>query len=86
MIIYMNPVPAAAVIQGEQALSGMIGRKASVGGSKSLLSNPKAQPWPGSGVLLDLSVVEVEGIPSVTVKCVDFRENTRGEGALLGRN
>ena len=30
--INMNPVPAAAVIQGEQALTGMIGRKASVGG------------------------------------------------------
>lgn len=38
----MNPVPAAAVIQGEQALSGMIGRKASVGGLESLLSNTKA--------------------------------------------
>jgi hypothetical protein len=38
----MNPVPAAAVIQGGQALSGMIGRKASVGGLKSLLSNTKA--------------------------------------------
>eukprot|EP00955_Chlamydomonas_euryale_P091766 364645-Chlamydomonas_euryale.AAC.1 len=32
MELNMNPVPAAAVIQGEQALSGMIGRKASVGG------------------------------------------------------
>ena len=28
----MNSVPAAAVIQRVQALSGMIGRKASVGG------------------------------------------------------
>ena len=28
-----NSVPAAAVIQRVQALSGMIGRKASVGGS-----------------------------------------------------
>ena len=81
----MNLVPAAAVIRGEQALSGMIGRKASVGGLESLLSNTKAQPWTGSRVPLDLSVVEVEGIPSVTVKCVDFRENTSGEGALLGQ-
>ncbi len=78
-------MPAAAVIRGEQALSGMIGRKASVGGLESPLSNPKAQPWSGSGVLLSLSMVEVEGTPSVTVKCVDFRENTRGEGALLGQ-
>ena len=38
----MNLVPAAAVIRGEQALSGMIGRKASVGGLESLMSNIKA--------------------------------------------
>ena len=44
----MNSVPAAAVIQRVQALSGIIGRKASVGGLKSLLSNTKAQPWTGS--------------------------------------
>ena len=79
-------MPAAAVIRWEQALSGIIGRKASVGGLESLLLNPRAQPWLSSGVLLDLSAVEVEGIPSVTVKCVDFRENTSGEGALLGRD
>ncbi len=79
-------MPAAAVIQREQALSGMIGRKASVGGRKSRLLNPKAQPWLGSRELFDLSVEEVEGIPSVTVKCVDFRENTSGEGALLGQD
>ncbi len=79
-------MPAAAVIRWEQALSGMIGRKASVGGLESLLLNPRAQPWLSSGVLRDLSAVEVEGIPSVTVKCVDFRENTSGEGALLGRD
>ena len=36
--------------------------------------------------LLDLSVVGVEGIPSVAVKCVDIRKNTSGEGALLGHN
>ena len=49
----MNSVPAAAVIQREQALSGMIGRKASVGGLKSLLSNTMAQPTAGSRVLLN---------------------------------
>ncbi len=79
-------MPAAAVIRREQALSGIIGRKASVGGLESLMLNPRAQPWLSIGVLLNLSVVEVEGIPSVTVKCVDFRENTSGEGALLGRD
>ena len=37
-----NSVPAAAVRQRMQALSGMIGRKAFVGGPPSLLSNPSA--------------------------------------------
>jgi hypothetical protein len=32
-----NPVPAAAVIQGVQALFGIIGRKERVGGSLSLV-------------------------------------------------
>ena len=31
-----------------------------------------------------LSEVEVGGIPSVAVKCVDIRRNTSGEGGLLG--
>jgi hypothetical protein len=33
-----------------------------------------------------LSVVGVEGIPGVAVKCVDIGKNTSGEGALLGHN
>ena len=33
-----------------------------------------------------LSGVEVSGIPSVAVKCVDIRRNTSGEGGLLGSN
>ena len=37
-----NSVPAAAVIRRRQALSGMIGRKASAGGHVSLLSKPRA--------------------------------------------
>ncbi|KAL0660152.1 hypothetical protein Bca4012_080737 [Brassica carinata] len=41
------PRGAAAVIQRMQALSGMIGRKASVGGFLSPPSNPRAQPWTG---------------------------------------
>ncbi len=43
-----NSVPAAAVRQRMQALSGMIGRKAFVGGLPSLLSNPSAQRWTGT--------------------------------------
>ena len=36
--------------------------------------------------LHSLSEVEVSGIPSVAVKCVDIRRNTSGEGGLLGSN
>lgn len=39
-----NYVPAAAVIHRVQALSGFIGRKASVGGLLSLKLKPGAQP------------------------------------------
>ena len=38
-----NSVPAAAVIRGVQALSGIIGRKAFVGGKVSQMSKPGAQ-------------------------------------------
>ncbi len=31
-------------------------------------------------------MVEVSGIPSVEVKCVDIGRNTNGEGRSLGRN
>jgi hypothetical protein len=44
-----NSVPAAAVIRGVQALSGIIGRKAFVGGNSSLMSNPGAQLRSGIG-------------------------------------
>ncbi len=39
-----NYVPAAAVIRGGQALSGIIGRKARAGGGLSLVFKPGAQP------------------------------------------
>ena len=37
-------MPAAAVIREPQALSGIIGRKGSVGGCISLVLKPEAQP------------------------------------------
>ena len=37
-------------------------------------------------ILVSLSAGEVMGIPSVAVKCVDIRRNTRGEGGLLDCN
>ena len=36
--------------------------------------------------LKSLSEVEVSGIPSVAVKCVDIRRNTSGEGGFLDDN
>ena len=36
--------------------------------------------------LMDLSVGEDDGIPSVAVECVDIRRNTRGESDLLDDN
>jgi hypothetical protein len=44
-----NSVPAAAVIRRMQALSGMIGRKGSVGGTSSLLLKRAAQLHKGGG-------------------------------------
>ncbi len=44
-----NSVPAAAVIRGVQALSGIIGRKAFVGGMSSLVLKPGAQLRFGTG-------------------------------------
>ena len=44
-----NSVPAAAVIRRVQALSGIIGRKAFVGGMTSLVLNSGAQPRFGTG-------------------------------------
>ena len=36
--------------------------------------------------LFFLSIGEVDGIPSVAVKCVDIRKNTGGEGGFLDSN
>ncbi len=47
----------------------------------SLGSNEELQPK-----LVPLSVGEESGIPSVAVKWVDIRRNTRGEGDFLDSN
>ena len=44
-----NSVPAAAVIRRVQALSGIIGRKAFVGGMSSLVLKAEAQPQFSTG-------------------------------------
>ena len=40
----------------------------------------------GHWKLVNLSTVEVSGIPSGAVECVDIWRNTSGEGGLLGWN
>jgi hypothetical protein len=40
----------------------------------------------GRSKLLDLSMVEENGIPGVVVKCVDIRRNTSGESGFLDQN
>ena len=80
-------MPAAAVIRGEQALSGITGRKGRVGGLDK--SDVKAPGLTGELVHLKLSRLECRergsGIPSVAVKCVDIGKNTSSEGGYLAR-
>ncbi len=77
-------MPAAAVIRRVQALSGITGRKACVGGSLSAMRNLVAQPYRLYCILDTLRMAEASGICSVAVKCVDITRNTNGEGSLLG--
>ena len=78
-----NSVPAAAVIRRVQALFGIIGRKAHVGGLASpqvkALGSTEEVLWK----LLGLSPGGAGGIPGVEVKFVDIGRNTSGEGGLL---
>ena len=66
---HANYVPAAAVIRRWQALSGIIGRKARVGGFKS---DVKAH---GSTVERSLETGKLEcrkWVPCVAVKCAEY--------------
>ena len=74
-----NYVPAAAVIRRWQALSGIIGRKARVGGFKSDVKAPTVE---GHWKLENLSAEEESGIPCA-VKCAEIWRNTSGEGDFL---
>jgi hypothetical protein len=79
-------VPAAAVIRRIQALSGITGRKACVGGYLSEMRNLVAQPSRLYLILGTLRTAEASGITGVAVICVDIGRNTNGEGSLLGRS
>ena len=78
-----NSVPAAAVIQRVQALSGFIGRKAFRRWFCKL--NFKDQGLTrGRGLILqDLRILGAIGTVGVGVKSVDIMGNTKCEGTLL---
>ena len=76
-------MPAAAVIRRVQALSGITGRKAYVGGALSEMRNLVAQPSRLYLILACWRSAEASGITGVAVKCVDIGRNTNGEGSLL---
>ena len=75
-----NSVPAAAVIQRLQALSGFIGRKAFRRRySKSLFKDRGSTAERGM-ILLCLNHLGATGTIGVGVKSVDIDRNTKGEG------
>ena len=76
-------MPAAAVIRGTQALSGITGRKELRRWfSKQSMKAFRSTEYPYLE-LLNLSIGEVAGIPGVGVKSVDIGKNTDGVSRLL---
>jgi hypothetical protein len=73
-------VPAAAVIQNPQALSGFIGRKVFVGGLESLALNTSGLTRGMNRKLPDLKMLGAIGTHGVGVKSVDIVRNTKSEG------
>ena len=78
-------MPAAAVIRRVQALIGITGRKARVGGLTSWVKSP-GLTWELHSKLAYWSTEEASRIHGVAVKCVDIMRNTNGEGNSLVRN
>ena len=76
-------MPAAAVIQRVQALFGIIGRKARVGGRAKSDVKALGLTEEVRSKLAGLSTGEGGGIPGVEVKFVDIGRNTSGEGDHL---
>ena len=74
-------MPAGAVIQNPQALPGFIGRKASVGGRKSLWLKLIGLTFELREKLSDLRTLEANGTDGVGVKSVDIVGNTKSEGS-----
>ena len=73
-------MPAAAVIQNPQALSGFIGRKVFVGGLESPVLNSSGSTRGLNWILSDLKMLGAIGTHGVGVKSVDIVRNTKSEG------
>lgn len=73
-------MPAAAVIQRVQALSGFTGRKAFRRRSIKLFFKDRSSTSGRGVILLGLKYFGVTGTIGVGVKSVDIDRNTKGEG------
>ena len=77
-------MPAAAVIQRVQALSGFIGRKAFRRLFGKLSFKAQGSTLERGTILSNLKDFGVFGTLGVGVKSVDIERNTKGEGRKLG--
>ena len=73
-------MPAAAVIQRVQALSGFIGRKAFRRRFNKLCFKDRSLTSEVGAILLDLKYFGATGTHGVGVKSVDIVRNTKGVG------
>ena len=76
-------MPAAAVIQGVQALSGFIGRKAFRRRSVKLFFKYHGLTGGREVILQSLKYGGASGTDGVVVKYVDIIRNSKGEGRKL---
>ena len=76
-------MPAAAVIQRVQALSGFIGRKAFRRRLGKLSFKDHGSTGGREVILLDLKYGGASGTDGVVVKYVDIIRNSKGEGRKL---
>ena len=79
-------MPAAAVIQNPQALSGFIGRKASADGLVSLWLKLESSTFEMPRKLPDLRMLGADRTLGGGVKSVDIKRNTKSEGIQLGQS
>ncbi len=77
-------MPAAAVIQRVQALSGFIGRKAFRRWFCKLNFKDQGSTRGRGLILQDLRILGAIGTVGVGVKSVDINRNVKGVGRLLG--